>query len=215
MRSLFPSLVKSASDALELQQVTQHMLRLLVLFFAPLPIILSLLAKPLILLLYGEEFVGAVPVLQVLGWSILLSYLSVALHRVLLAVNLENAALKISIVTMLINVSADVLLIPVLGAQGAAIASLLSLFIALLLTYGQIRWLLVNISPGQVWARPGFSLLLSTAITFLLNSYMSPIPLVFVFLMSYFLLLLIVKALSWNEIEALWASTRVYLMERV
>ena len=212
MRSLFPSMVQAAASTTQLQQLAQHTLRTLFMMLAPLPVLLFFLAQPLILFLYGSEFSEATLVLQMLSWSILLSFLAVALHRFILAADEEKAALKISIVAMAVNVGMDLALIPKFGAQGAAIASLLSLFASLLISWGWVARQLFPISITPAVGRPALGLALAAALAFLVDFGLPSYPWLsaLVFAASYPLLLLLVGALSWSELESLWTKAHLY-----
>jgi O-antigen/teichoic acid export membrane protein len=212
MNSLFPTLVQSASDIPKLRQITQHMLRLLVMLLIPFPIVFALLGKPLIHLLYGPQFEEAVLVLQILGWSIPLSYISVALQRVLIAANRENVALWLNIPTMLVNVGADILLIRVFGARGVAIASLISLSVAFLLAYGWVGRQLFHLSAIEIIGKPSLGLLLSVLPALFLEArlHFPPLLSVFVFLLSYSPSLILAKALTWGELQNLCATTLLH-----
>jgi O-antigen/teichoic acid export membrane protein len=212
MRSLFPSMVQAAASPTQLQQLAHHTLRTLFMLMAPLPVLLFFLAQPLILLLYGPEFSEATWVLQVLSWSILLSFLAVALHRVILAADEERAALKISIVAMIVNVGMDLALIPRLGAQGAAIASLLSLSASLLISWWWVAHRLFPVTFGPVAGKPALGLVLAAALAFLVDLGLPSYPWVsaFAFVASYPWALVLVGALSQSELESLWTKAHFY-----
>jgi O-antigen/teichoic acid export membrane protein len=217
MRSLFPSMVRSAASTPQLRQLVHHTLRSLFMLLVPVPVLLTILAGPLIQLLYSDEFSGAAWVLQVLSWSILLSFLSVALHRVILAANQERAALKISIVAMVVNLGMDLVLIPDLGARGAAIASLLALFASLLVSWIWVSRQLFPIEFIPVVGRPALGLGLAASVAALVYVWQPSLPILSaaLFCVSYPLALLAVKALSWNELQTLWTSVRLYWTQKI
>ena len=86
-------------------------------------VFMTLLAKPIILILYGTDFIAAVPVLQIGVWFTTFSYLGSARDIWLLAENKQQHLLVINCSGAILNVLLNLLLIPELGIAGAAIAS--------------------------------------------------------------------------------------------
>lgn len=86
----------------------------------------TVLAGPIIRILYGPAYAAAVPVLQILVWNTAFSYmgyvrniwlLGEGKHRVLFVINLSGAA---------VSLAANASLIPLWGACGAAAASVIT-----------------------------------------------------------------------------------------
>ena len=86
---------------------------------------LCLLAPWLIGLLFGADYAAAAQVLRIHAWSLPLVALSVARSRALIAEGLVRFNLLASVVNLTLNVALAWLLIPPLGAAGAAWASVL------------------------------------------------------------------------------------------
>lgn len=86
---------------------------------------LSLLAPWLIGLLFGADYAAASDVLRVHAWSLPLVGLAVARSRALIAEGLMRFNLIASVVNLALNLTLSWLLIPTLGAAGAAWASVL------------------------------------------------------------------------------------------
>jgi O-antigen/teichoic acid export membrane protein len=86
---------------------------------------LSLLAPWLVGLLFGADYAAAANVLRIHAWSLPLVALAVARSRALIAEGLVRFNLLASVVNLTLNVALAWLLIPPLGAAGAAWASVL------------------------------------------------------------------------------------------
>lgn len=91
---------------------------------------MSLLAPWLIGLLFGSEFAAAAQVLRVHVWSLALIGLGVARSQALIAEGLVRFNLLGAVVNLALNVLLAWLLIPSLGAVGAAWASVLPRFVS-------------------------------------------------------------------------------------
>ena len=93
-------------------------------------IILSLLftlvvwfwAEPIMLLLYGDAFLGSGEVLKWLSLSFLPVFLLVSLNSFLIVENLKKYFLIKSLIGLAVNVFFNLLLIPLMGVNGAALA---------------------------------------------------------------------------------------------
>ncbi len=91
-------------------------------------ICITILAKPIVYLLYGEAYLDAVPILQLAVWYDTFGYYSSVRDIWILAEEKHKHLTKINVAAALSNVFLNACLIPILGGIGAAIASIISLF---------------------------------------------------------------------------------------
>lgn len=91
---------------------------------------ISLLAQPLVVLLFGAEFAASGPVLALHVWSAPALFLGVAASNWFVAEGRQRALLARSAIGAVLNVALNLWLIPVWGARGAALATLLSQTVA-------------------------------------------------------------------------------------
>jgi len=121
--SMYPTLIKEYDSGRGSIHITvQRALRYLLLLSLPIAVGGMLLADRIIPLLYGQEFASAIPVMQILVWTLPPMFLAEILGRTSSTMHLEKKAARVSIVSALIGVALDVALIPGLGVVGAAIA---------------------------------------------------------------------------------------------
>ena len=92
----------------------------------PMAAAVCLLARPIIRLIYGEAFDPAVPVLQVSVWAAVFLLVNVPNARLLLIGHRQEAAAGLTAISMTTNVVANLILIPLLGIVGAALARVLA-----------------------------------------------------------------------------------------
>lgn len=86
----------------------------------------TLLAKPVVWILYGAEYLAAVPVLQILVWNTAFSYMGSVRNIWILGEGKHDQLWKINLSGAVVNILLNALLIPVWGACGAALASVLT-----------------------------------------------------------------------------------------
>ena len=85
-----------------------------------------LLAKPAVYILYGEAYMPTVAPLRVITWYTAFSYLGVARNAWIVCKNKQHHMIKLYAVAAISNVALNFLLIPIWGASGAALASLVA-----------------------------------------------------------------------------------------
>lgn len=90
---------------------------------------MTLLAKPVVLLLFGGDYLPAAGVLRMLVWYLVFSYMGSARNLWILAEERHSCLWVINLVMAGGNVVLNGLLIPAFGAMGAAGASVLTQFL--------------------------------------------------------------------------------------
>lgn len=87
-------------------------------------LVTCLVAEPLVLLLYGGAYAGAVAPLRIVVWYTAFSYLGGARNAWILCENAQGQLKYLYTAAAILNAGLNILLIPVWGASGAAVASL-------------------------------------------------------------------------------------------
>lgn len=109
-------------------------LRLVYKFFAWSAIlvagVISGISAQLVSLLFGEEYRAAGPILAVHVWAAVAVFLGVASSQYLVAENLAKISMIRTALGLAVNVALNLVLIPPFGALGAAVATLISYFVA-------------------------------------------------------------------------------------
>jgi len=115
------------------EQYLQGLLRLYVLMVRISLLIavpLAVVSPMLIELLFGAGFAESSAVLRVHIWAAIAVFLGVASSQYLTNEGLQKLSLYRTLIGLVINVVLNLILIPVYGAMGAAIATLISYFFA-------------------------------------------------------------------------------------
>jgi O-antigen/teichoic acid export membrane protein len=121
---LFPALSRTYAESQEaFGEIAERSLRLICLVALPVGVGTTLLAEPVMLLLYGAEYRQGVPALQILGWSAALVMLRGTYRQVLLAAGKARLDLRNAVVATAVNVGLNLALIPAYGIIGAAVAT--------------------------------------------------------------------------------------------
>lgn len=88
-----------------------------------------LLAEKIIFLIYGSEFSGAVISFQILIWAVIFNFMMFAFGLALDSMNLEKETMKATIISVIFNIVANIILIPILSYIGAAITTVASVLL--------------------------------------------------------------------------------------
>lgn len=89
---------------------------------------MTLLAKPLVVILFGDEYSASAGILAVAVWYVTFGHYGSVRNIWILAEGKQKHLLKINVIGAIANVIMNACLIPVLGAIGAAIASVITQF---------------------------------------------------------------------------------------
>ena len=109
-------------------------------------VFMTLFAKTIIMVLYGSEYFSAVSVLGIIVWQTTFSYLGGARDVWILSEGHQKYLWVINLFGALTNVTLNLILIPIYGVEGAAIASV----ITQLCTNFVIGFVLRPIRPNNV-----------------------------------------------------------------
>jgi O-antigen/teichoic acid export membrane protein len=123
--TVFPAIVRARATSRQLydrrmQAFYDFMLWLAVAIALPA----TLLAEPLVGLLYGDAYGPSADVLQIHIWALVLSYPGTVTRRWMVVEGFGKLALRLAVLAVTTNVALNLLLIPAYGATGAAWATL-------------------------------------------------------------------------------------------
>lgn len=115
---------------------------------------ITLLAEPIITLVFGADFAPAIPVLQISIWAIVFLFLNVPHSRLMLIRNRQRAASWMTGVAMAANIVLNLVLLPRWGINGAAVARLVSTMAIFISFYIYTHTRLMPSNLWSVLARP-------------------------------------------------------------
>ena len=129
--SVFPNIEKSrkVSDALFLKKL-EKLFRFVIGFSLFIAIPTSLLGGWVVNLLYGEEYSGAGPILQILIWALLFVSIGVARSVYILSMNFIKASFVFTALGAISNILLNYYFLPKYGGIGAAWSTLFSYALA-------------------------------------------------------------------------------------
>ncbi|MFT4760019.1 MAG: lipopolysaccharide exporter [Saprospiraceae bacterium] len=135
---IYPKIAKVdwKNDKSQIIHLYEQSIGLLLLIILPMSAAVFLFAKPIILLLSGNKYEAAVPILQILLIAGLIKPWGRLFGITLDAIGKPKMNFKMLIFSLLVNIVTNLILIPLMGMKGAALATGLSIWITILV--GQI-----------------------------------------------------------------------------
>jgi O-antigen/teichoic acid export membrane protein len=133
--SLFPAIInaKKISEELYYKRL-QKLYDLMVWIAIAIALPMTFLSDWFVALLYGEQYNQAGSVLMIHIWAGILVFFGVARYKWTLTENLQKFEIIIDIIGAISNILFNYILIPIYGISGAAYATLISYFMASVIT---------------------------------------------------------------------------------
>lgn len=123
--SMRPTIVEYKKKSRDLYETNMCRLYAIVIFMALVQsLVMTIFAKPIVWILYGKEYFNAISVLRIVVWYTTFSYMGSIRNIWILAEEKQKYLWIINLSGALANIFLNLLLIPLLGIEGAAIASL-------------------------------------------------------------------------------------------
>ena len=123
--SLYPEIAKAHKTDTALYIRRNKQLYAIVFYIAAgVSVLISLLAEPIVLVMYGQDYLPTVGPLRIMTWYTAFSYLGVARNAWIVCENRQKYLVWVYLASAISNVLLNLLLIPAYGARGAAFASL-------------------------------------------------------------------------------------------
>lgn len=133
--SLFPAMCRRYDAGLSpFRNFSEQLAEILNIFTIPAAVGLFVLAEPILLLLYGnQEFLAASTVLRISAVILVFKGITSVLGRMLIASKNENTLFKILVIELIVHVILGIAMTLWLGLIGAAIATLLTAVLEIIL----------------------------------------------------------------------------------
>jgi len=114
----FPMFSRMAlSDTENLRKLISKSFDSLLLIGVPIGCGLVILAEPIVLLIFGQEFTGSTPILRILGIMLIITYQNTLIGRFLIAIDRQNIWTVVTAVAMAATLPLDLFIIPWCEAQ--------------------------------------------------------------------------------------------------
>lgn len=189
---LLPAFTREASHSRDrFLELIQRAFRLTVILALPLGFGGIFIARPIILLLYREEYVQSILVMQILSWSAVIVLIRATLRHGLLAVGRQDLALRSALIAVSLNIVLNLILIPTYGMIGAALTTVFSDLVWLMLVIFDFSRVIERLHWVSFFIRPTLAGIAMTGVLYLSRNLLWPYQLIFAG-MTYFCVLALV-----------------------
>ncbi len=130
---------KEETGSTSVQQLYERSFKYLAMIAIPLGIATILLAEDLIRLIYRRDLPEAVPALQIMAVALSLTFINVLNARLLIVYNQQSKTAHFLVVTTFLNLTINLMLVSQLGAVGASIGQVSSVFVLFILNMIAVR----------------------------------------------------------------------------
>ncbi len=154
--AIFPLMSRLARDSREAMARAYILaLRLLLMVSLPMAVLTTFIARPLILILGGEEFLpGSALALQILIWSVPVGFINSVTQYVLIAVDQQRFLTRAFVIGVAFNVVTNLIFVPRYSYLAAAVITILSEFALLVPFYYAVRRYVTRVPWAEVIWRP-------------------------------------------------------------
>ena len=202
--AIFPVLSRQAAeDRSRLQRSYQLSVKLLVIVALPTAVAITLIARPMVWLLSGREYLphGAIA-LRILVWSILFGWVNSLTNYVLIALNRQRYVVQASAARVIFAVIANAVLVPRFGYAASAWIIIGGELILSMLFALELRRGLDRVAWAQMVGRPALAGAAMGATAWLGAKYSVPLGLA-ASVALYVVALILLRALTAEERERL------------
>ncbi len=153
--ALMPSLARCYPDRQQdARQLVAMSLRIMSALTVPIAIGGTLLARPMIELIFGQGYEHSAIAFQFLVWSVMFLSISSSYRLLLRAFNRQNVDVRIVSLAAAVNISLNFLLVLPLGLVGVAVATVAGELVVLGLAYWEVRQLITTVPLLKHLLRP-------------------------------------------------------------
>ena len=191
----------------EVESVVRRSIMQLMMIALPIAVITTFLSTEIVHFLFAPEFAGTAECLSILGWFLPVVFLTTFVGNTLGAIDEQPYVLRVTIVSAVFNIAANLIVVPRYAQFGASIITVLTALLGFGFLFAKMRKKITSSIPTVPLLR---ILLASIAIVPLL--VLKPDVHVLMLLGSsvliYFLALLLLRAVTLGEIKSLFLSLR-------
>jgi O-antigen/teichoic acid export membrane protein len=191
-------------DRQKLIQLYQRANQYLIAAALPVATVVTILALPLVRLVFGRDFDPAAPALQIMIWAVVFAFLDVPNARLMLINNAQSRTGWITGLSMATNLAMNLVLTPHYGILGAAVSRAAASFVFFLVIYLYVQRHFIKSSLLPLTVRPLIASTVMAPVVWLMRDLFVLWPLL-AGLLVYCLLIVLLGGIPARDIRSLLA----------
>lgn len=169
------------------------------------------LSEPIILLTFGDQYIGSINALKILLAGMAFVFTINFLQTVMISIDMQKIVLYVSLFGLSMNVAFNLVLIPLYGYIGAAFATVAVEGLICIIMCGAIHYNVAKLRWWNIWLKPMLAAVLSLAVVLLITNN-SGLLLNIIFLNTAVILMLVIfKVLNKKEADVLLGLIKTIL----
>ncbi|MFZ0441658.1 MAG: flippase [Methanobacterium sp.] len=197
--AIFPILSRLNISSKELLKISyERSVKYLIILGLPIAVGTTLLASPIILLIYKSGFSQSIIALQILIWSIPIIFINYILGTAINSINRQRDTVKTAFVAMLLNIILNLLLLPKYGLIAACFITVLTELTCFIFWFHIMNVHGYKIPIFKILLKPALASLIMGLVIILLNTNI--ILVIILSTIIYFGVLYILKTFSEDDI---------------
>jgi PST family polysaccharide transporter len=191
----------------EVEQVVRRSVVQLVMISLPIAVITTFLSNQIVSFLFAPEYAGASICLSILVWFLPVVFLTNFYSNTLGAIDEQVFVLKITLLSALFNVVANLILVPRYAQLGASVVTVLTALLGFVFLIWKMRRKIASSIP----VKPILRVVIASAVTLPMLIFQPHVHVLILLTGSvaiYFIALLVLRVLSLSEIKSLVFSLR-------
>ncbi|MFH1376332.1 MAG: flippase [Candidatus Woesearchaeota archaeon] len=208
---LFPIAVELwlQKDKTRFRNGIKNLYKYILIIIIPFTMVLFIFPELILKVLFGQAFVGAASVVRILAITSLIIVLARINIAIITSIGKPSIITKVMVIGALINIIINLILIPIIGINGAAISTAAAFSFILIYTHNNLKKLAqINFPVGKIIK----ILLISTIITITayilkeiiqINIYLESIIIILIGMIIYTTLIFVFKVLTPKEVKNL------------
>ena len=198
--AIFPMLSRLNVSSKELLKISyEKSVKYLIIIGLPIAVGTTLLASPIILLIYKSGFSQSIVALQILIWSIPIIFINYILGTAINSINKQRQMVKSTFVVMTINIVLNLLLLPKYGYIAASFITVITELASFIFWFHIMNLNGYKIPIHRILIKPIIASLIMGLFIILVN--INLIIVIIISVIIYFVVLLILKTFSEVDIQ--------------
>jgi O-antigen/teichoic acid export membrane protein len=192
---IFPVLSRfHVSSKESFQLIYVKSIKYMIILGLPIAAGITILSKDIILLLYQSAFSGSVVALQILIWTVPLLLLTTSFGIILISMNKQVLAIRLTFIYMIFNIGVNLAVIPYFSYLGASVVTVLTELINFIMLFYYLSKFICKVHLHKLIWKPALATVIMSL--FMISVHLNIFITVLLATIIYFALLILFKTFS-------------------
>ncbi|MEL7671344.1 flippase [Methanobacterium sp.] len=192
---IFPVLSRfHVSSKESFQLIYVKSIKYMIILGLPIAAGITILSKDIILILYQSAFSGSVVALQILIWTVPLLLLTTSFGIILISMNKQVLAIRLTFIYMIFNIGVNLVVIPYFSYLGAAVVTVLTELVNFIMLFYYLSKFICKVPLHRLIWKPALATVIMSL--FMISVHLNIFITVLLATIIYFALLILFKTFS-------------------